>query len=39
MDVVRHEADTEDWIVDHTGVKRKPFKVMHREVIFYFIFI
>jgi hypothetical protein len=28
----RFEAEGEEWIVDHTGIKRKPFRVMHREV-------
>ena len=28
----RYEAEGEEWIVDHTGVRRKPFKVMHREI-------
>jgi hypothetical protein len=26
------EDENEEWILDHTGVKRKPFKVMHREI-------
>jgi len=30
--VVRFEADAEEWVEDHTGVKRKPFGVMIREV-------
>ncbi|CAI2386034.1 unnamed protein product [Moneuplotes crassus] len=24
--------DDEEWILDHTGTRRKPFKVMHREI-------
>jgi hypothetical protein len=24
-EIVRYEADSEKWIEDHTGVKRKPF--------------
>ena len=31
-EVVRFEADAEEWLEDHTGVKRKPFAVMIREV-------
>ena len=31
-EIVRYEADAELWIEDHTGVKRKPFTVMIREV-------
>eukprot|EP00347_Sterkiella_histriomuscorum_P010351 403376635 len=33
--VIRYSPGTvaeEEWIVDHTGIKRKPFKVMHREL-------
>lgn len=30
--VERFEAEGEEWILDHTGIKRKPFKVMHREI-------
>lgn len=30
--VERHEAEGEDWITDHTGVRRKPFRVMHRDI-------
>ena len=30
--VERFEAEGEEWITDHTGIKRKPFKVMHREI-------
>ena len=30
--VKRHEADEEEWIIDHTGVRRKPFKIMQREI-------
>jgi len=26
------EQEDEEWIMDHTGIKRKPFKVMHREI-------
>lgn len=29
---MRFEADVEEWVEDHTGVKRKPFSVMIREV-------
>ena len=29
--MTRFEAD-EEWIVDHTGVRRKPFKLMHKEI-------
>ena len=29
---MRFEADVEEWVEDHTGVKRKPFTVMIREV-------
>jgi hypothetical protein len=29
MEVVRYDADAEEWIEDHTGVKRKPFRLMH----------
>jgi hypothetical protein len=29
---IRHNIENEEWIVDHTGVKRKPFRVMQREV-------
>jgi len=28
----RHDAESDKWIVDHTGVKRKPFKTMHDEI-------
>ena len=31
-EVIRHPVTTEEWIEDHTGVKRKAFRVMHREV-------
>ena len=31
--IERYEAGGEEWIRDHTGIKRKPFKVMHREVM------
>ena len=24
--------DSDEWMVDHTGIRRKPFKVMHREI-------
>lgn len=27
-----YEAEGEEWVIDHTGIKRKPFKVMHREI-------
>jgi hypothetical protein len=30
--VERYEAEGNEWIEDHTGIKRKPFKVMHREI-------
>jgi len=30
--VIRHNIESEEWIEDHTGIKRKPFRVMHREV-------
>ena len=32
VEVERFEADNEEWIEDHTGVKRKPFAQMIREV-------
>lgn len=31
-EVIRHHITSEEWIEDHTGVKRKPFRVMHREL-------
>lgn len=30
--VVDDGNDSDEWILDHTGVRRKPFKVMHREI-------
>jgi hypothetical protein len=32
VEVIRHNIENEEWIEDHTGVKRKPFRVMQREV-------
>jgi len=29
---VVHDQNGDEWIEDHTGVRRKPFKVMHREL-------
>lgn len=29
---VVHDLNGDEWIEDHTGVRRKPFKVMHREL-------
>lgn len=26
------DNEDEEWILDHTGIRRKPFKVMHREI-------
>lgn len=31
-EVERFEAEGTEWIVDHTGIRRKPFKMMHREI-------
>ena len=31
-DIERFEAEGIEWVVDHTGIRRKPFKVMHREI-------
>ena len=32
MEVVRFDADTEKWCEDHTGIKRKPFSIMIKEI-------
>ena len=29
---IENNDDGEEWILDHTGIRRKPFKVMHREI-------
>jgi hypothetical protein len=34
-EVIRHNIENEEWIEDHTGIKRKPFRVMQREVSTY----
>lgn len=36
-ETIRHHVTSEEWIEDHTGVKRKPFRVMHREVWIYIL--
>ena len=28
----KDKDENEEWILDHTGVRRKPFKIMHREI-------
>ena len=28
----KNNDENEEWILDHTGVRRKPFKIMHREI-------